>query len=162
MDVDIKDCTSVYVALVQAGIEPIDGNAYTLYECGHAFNVVNDPSRVQWYGAAGRGLRSCPVCDHKKLLTKYKQCGCGEVQIGSKVQPSKCCNVCPTERKGITASPFAYRKNGHLADPDRGFCIHRNECLTKFIDYVTVPCKGCLKFFVLQGDHDALAEVITG
>jgi hypothetical protein len=163
MYVNIKNSTSVREALVQAGIKnPLDGYAYTLYECGHAFNVEDDPGKTQWYSSVGRSLRTCPKCDYHKLLTKYKRCGCGKPQIGSNVQPSKACNDCPPGTKGSTVSKYAHRKNGHLADPDRGFCIHRNECLTKFIDYATVPCKGCEDFFVIQGNHDALAEVISG
>jgi len=159
---DIKDCASVRRALVQAGIEPIDGKAYTLYECGHSFNVDDDPSRIKWYAATGRGLRSCPICDHQRLLTKYKRCSCGVEQVGSKVQPSRYCNNCSAGRREVVKSPLAYRKNSHLADPDRGFCIHRNTCLTTFIDYDTVPCKDCDDFFVIQGEHDPLAEKITG
>jgi hypothetical protein len=162
MDVDIKSCVSVHKVLTDAGIEPIDGKAYTLYECGHVFNVEDDPAYVRWYASVGRALRSCPLCDKQRLLTKYKKCGCGEEQVGPKVQPSRCCTLCPPDRKVVTVSPYAYRKNGHLVDINRGFCIHKNGCLTKFIDYVTVPCKGCLDYLVEQGAHDPLSEIITG
>ena len=164
MGVDISNPINVLSALTADGIEPIDGHAYTLYECGHAFDVEADPSRILWYASVGRALRSCPICDKQKLLTKYKQCGCGKVQISFKVQPSTYCNFCPPDRKDkdTVDTPFARRKNGHLADYSRGFCVHRNECLKKYIDYDTVPCKNCDDYLVIQGEHDALAECISG
>jgi len=157
---DIKNFTSVRRALMKSGIKPIDGNAYTLYECGHAFNVKDDPSRIQWYPATG-GLRSCPICDHQRLLVKYKRCGCGKEQVGPKVQSSKYCNHCPSDRKEVSVSPLACRKNSNLADPNRGFCIHRNECLIKYIDYDAVPCKNCDSYSVLQGVHDPLVKMVS-
>lgn len=162
MIIDTKDCNSVHKALLAAGIEPVDGNAYTLYECGHAFNVKDDPSKIKWYASAGRALRSCPICDKQKLLTKFKHCGCGKTQLGFKVQPSKYCNFCPPERRETTESMFAHRKNNQLADYTRGFCVHRNECLKKYINYDTVPCKNCDNYLVIQGEHDPLAECISG
>lgn len=143
MGVDIKDSVSVREALIKSGITPIDGVAYILYECGHSFDVKDDPAKMLWYNSAGRTLRSCPKCKHRRILIKYKRCSCGVEQVGSKVHTSNCCGACASIKQGEDRNNSHYKRNGHLADSDRGFCIHRNECLTKYIDCVTVPCKHC-------------------
>jgi hypothetical protein len=140
--------TRVRRMLREANIKAEEGHAYILYKCGHVHDAREDPSIITYFAGTHRGLRSCPVCVSAALLTKYKKCGCGAEHIGKRVQPSKCCSACRSSRRVAKGETPKIEKiaNSHLADPSRCFCIHRMECLTKYEDYDTVPCKRCKRF----------------
>ena len=38
-------------------------------------------------------------------------------------------------------------KNGHLADPEKGDCERRGECINEYFDYEAVPCLGCERYW---------------
>ena len=38
-----------------------------------------------------------------------------------------------------------------LYDPDRWACVNRMECLTKYLDYACLPCKGCARYQLPAG-----------
>ena len=147
--------------LKQAELNIEDGECYTIYSCGHVFDNRDDPQIITYYVGENRGIRSCPICINQKLLTKFKRCGCGAEHIGKRVQPSECCGKCPSVRKatGRDETLNAFKRNGHLADPDRVFCIYRSECLDIYRVYDAVPCKGCKQYKVHQGAHDGVMIV---
>lgn len=145
--------------LRQAKIKPVTTNTYNIYECGHAFSKNDDPSPgvVRYvsgvFANGGRGVRICPVCwergqQKRRLVTKYKRCNCGAEHLGKHLQSSNCCSSCSSARRALKgATPKSVeRANGHLADPDRCFCVHRSSCLIKYLDYEALPCKNCRRF----------------
>ena len=141
-------------------IEVVEGEAYAVYDCGHVFNIKDDP-RIQTYypneGEKGLSVRSCPVCVTEKLMTKYKLCGCGAEHASKRVQPSKCCDRCAAGRRAQRPVKHAlYLRNGHTSDPSRCYCVHRDECIMTYIEYDAIPCKNCRRFKVKQGGHDPI------
>ena len=151
--------TFVKQVLKQAKVQPVTTRSYNIYECGHVFDRDDDPAPgiVKYISGissnGGRGLRVCPVCwgkgqQKKRLVTKYKRCTCGAEHIGKHLQSSICCSSCTYARRALKgATPISVKRaNGHLADPNRCFCIHRSECLIKYLKYEAVPCKGCRRF----------------
>lgn len=139
--------------LREAKVKPIPGHAYILYECGHIYDYTDDPGVVKYSAGVQRGSRSCPVCVSKvhisrALLTKYKKCPCGAEHVGKRIQASKCCASCTSSRRAAKGelTENLKRLNGHLADPSRALCIHREECLKVYYMYDAIPCKGCRRF----------------
>ena len=153
--IDLLHCAKTMIQ--QADIQIIPGQAYTIYECGHVFEIEKDPQTLTFYRTQNREIRSCPLCKNAMLITKYKQCGCGAEHIGKRVVSSVCCGQCPTERRP-NAAPLKLKhlRNAHLADPERCFCIHRAVCMEKYIDYDTIPCKDCLNYQPDHGRHDPI------
>lgn len=133
-----------------ADITPIPGMAYAIYECGHVLSSEEDPQINRYYSDVGISVRSCPKCQDKRLVSKYKICKCGAEHYGKRVISSQFCGECPKERKAAAreaAKPDTrHLRNGHMADLNKGFCIHKSKCLLEYQDYEAVPCRDCGKF----------------
>lgn len=149
--------TLVKRILKQANIKPETDRAYNIYECGHVFDNDTEQRVIKYFPGEGdqknRSKRICPVCWEnfgKKypLITKYKKCSCGAEHVSKRAQSSICCSSCSSTRKAAkgTVPNKVYKNNGHLADPSRCSCIHRDDCLTKYLDYEAIPCKGCRRY----------------
>jgi hypothetical protein len=140
----------------KAGLTVEEGKAYVIYDCGHVFENSKDPQILTYYLGENRSIRSCPICVTRKLITKYKLCGCGAEHLGKRVQPSKCCSQCSSLRKatGREIRLDAYKRNSHLMDASRWNCVHWDICRDKYLEYDAVPCKGCNRYQICHGNHD--------
>ncbi len=140
--------------LRKAKVKVVNKHAYSIYSCGHVYDVKDDPGLVKYFENEKRGLRCCPICyenansSKQALITKYKRCGCGAEHVSKRVQPSQCCASCASSRRAVKGEipESQKRMNGHKLDITRCFCIHRDECLITYKDYDVVPCKGCMRF----------------
>ena len=139
----------------------VDGHIYSLYECGHIFDAIDDPQLTIYLSTNNSHNRVCPECRNKdsKLLVKYKKCGCGAEQLGYNVQQSTCCQLCPRDRieKYKKLNIISYKRdsiyNEKFADPNRWDCKFRDECLTKYSKkHRAIPCKDCEKYAVWDYD----------
>jgi len=139
----------------KAEIKVEEGECYVIYNCGHVFDNRDDPQITTYYIGENRTVRSCPICQNQKLVTKYKLCGCGAEHTGKRVQPSPFCFKCSPLRRstGRTERLDAHLRNGHLADHTRGFCIHRSDCLKTYLAHDCVPCKGCKQYAIEEGEY---------
>lgn len=144
--------------LKDRNIHVINGHIYSLYECGHIFDAVNDPQKTIYLSSNNSHNRVCPECDNKnsKLIVKYKKCGCGAEQLGYNVQQSECCTLCPPQRvekyKKLNLTITTKRDsiyNEKFSDSTKWNCKFRYDCLTKYSKkHRAIPCKGCEKYAV--------------
>jgi len=149
--------------LKKSKIDVLDGHIYSIYECGHIFDSIDDPQKTLYLRYNNSHNRVCPKCYNgaSKLVVKYKKCGCGKEQLGYNVHKSECCKYCPRERivkfrkqKAVNTDSIYNKK---LADPLRWDCKYRDDCLTYYSKkHQAIPCKGCKKYIVGFGENDAL------
>ena len=143
--------------LKKAKINPEEGEAYSIYTCGHIFLAKEENPIVTYYKKENRAIRSCPKCITTQLVTKYKKCGCGREHEGIRVQSSQCCAYCPSDRRNTDEKSHQWNyENDHLVDDSRIWCERRDVCMIGFQYHNSVPCKNCGGFLCGSGNNDPL------
>lgn len=135
--------------MVEADMIIEEGEVYTIYACGHIFLGSEDPQTVKKFPSERKKFRSCPICEEAvHLIAKYKLCSCGASQVGNTMKSSPSCRACSYKNRntGGTTTISKSKKNGNLSDPERWDCVHRDECIDKYMGYQTVPCLNCEKY----------------
>jgi len=142
-------------AIKKAGVVPELGRVYNIFECGCVTLNIGLPKYLKRLKGSNRKIRHCRTHrDHGAIVGKFKLCNCGEFLIGDKLQDSKTCTECyknthvPKYSGDMRLLKF---KNAHLKDPDRCECVHRPDCLEKYIKYQCIPCKECPDYILAPG-----------
>jgi hypothetical protein len=139
---NIKSIAAARKALKKQGTQPIPGHAYNFYDCGCIIDKADDSNRVKFFSECKTKNRSCPT-HIARLHIKYKQCKCGHEAIGMRIIESKGCTRCPQTGNFKKSMKTRKERNGDQQDPGRCDCEHYLSCLTDYIGFDAVPCKGC-------------------
>ena len=150
---NLKQCKQ---AIKEKGLDPIRGKIYNIYECGC---ILRSNDEKQYRVSVGeKTIKACP--EHKKdgkIVTRFKICTCGEFYLSTRMRGGKSCKVCykPSDSNDLRLSKF---NNRHLNDPSRYACVLRTGCLTKYLKFRCIPCKGCKDYQLAAGFRDPVKK----
>ena len=164
---NIKTAEQAKQFIENQGIEIIPNIRYSIYACGCVLTDAEDPVMSVPYkrivkplsniSKNSKKIRCCPI-HFGQLISKFRQCSCEYETLfwGKRVRAVDHCRKCKYKKENA-GKIVGRRKYNHLADPKRrSSCVHRNECLTKYDKFETIPCKGCDRYV-----HEDIMEDIN-